>query len=222
MNIYEKINEVRKALLDRGITKDKSNSYYSYIDLPQIESVITEECIKVGLITLVDFPAGKASMTAIDTEHISEHTQTSVVRIEVPCESSMVEIKGSQPIQRVGGMLTYMRRYLYMQMFAISEHDAVEGIGNLSRETEAEQEKKSKKKTTKTTETPKTESISADPKKDEIIALFRKNLSDYIPTLEAYTKTKLEDMPTDYIERAYKIKMQMKEVTKEQDNADDI
>lgn len=214
MNIYEKINAVRMALLQRGITKDKKGYNYAYIDLPQIENVITEECNKVGLLTVVTFPVTDkgsfAEMTAYDTESVlsteemryARHDPTHIT-ISVPCEYSLVEIKGSQPIQKVGGMMTYMRRYLYMQMFAISEHDAVEGIGRLSQESTSETEANTDTKSETTTQ-------PIDKEKEEIIALFKKDLPDYIKDLEDYKRMPIEQMPLDYLQRVYKSKMAQK------------
>lgn len=200
MNIYEKINAVRVALLKSGIAKEKSGAknYYKYIDLPQIEGIITEECNKVGLITIVDFPDGHATITAIDLEwspNPSTSWQTpSSVMITIPCESSMVDIQGSQPIQKVGGMMTYMRRYLYMTLFAISEHDAVEGIGKLSQETANDMEEIEKSK----------EETPSDPKRKEIIEKFNKNLPNYLEQLVAYKHAKsLDDFTTEFLEEIY-------------------
>lgn len=216
-NIYQKINAVRMALLQRGITKDKKGYNYAYIDLPQIENVITEECAKVGLLTIVTFPVTDkgsfAEITAYDTDaplsndelRYSRQNPT-YITISVPCDYQLVEIKGSQPIQKVGGMMTYMRRYLYMQMFAISEHDAVEGIGKLAQETAAETQDNPQPETeTKAETTP-----PADKEKEAIIALFKKDLPDYIRDLEDYKRMPIEQMPLDYLQRVYKSKMAQK------------
>lgn len=208
MNIYEKINAVRVALLKSGIAKEKSgnNNYYKYIDLPQIEGIITEECNKVGLLTLIDFPDGHATMTAIDLEK----SDISSVTISVPCDASMVDIRGSQQIQKVGGMMTYMRRYLYMQMFAISEHDSVEGIGKFAQETANDVDN-----------IDNSEEKEIDKERAEILELYKKNLPDYLNQLVAYKKVKsVNDIPTDYLKQVYenKMKKQQKEQTNEQGN----
>ena len=191
MNIYEKISAVRTALLSRNLSKDKKAFKYSYIDLPQIESAVTEECAKVKLMTLVDFPDNHAVMTAFDLE--SEQ----VVQISVPVNADMVEIQGSQKIQNVGGMMTYMRRYLYMTMFAISEHDSVEGIGKASQEVAHDMDT--------------TEADKKDPKRTELINKFEKDFPKYLDKLVAYKKVKsLDDIPTDYIETVYAKKVEQK------------
>ena len=201
MNIYEKINAVRMALLKAGITKDKQGFNYAYIDLPQIEGIITEECNKVKLMTLINFPDGHATMTAIDLENpipnpmrLDMAQDPCSITISVPCESSMVDIKGSQQIQKVGGMMTYMRRYLYMQMFAISEHDSVEGIGRISQETANDVETIDNKE--------------VDKEREEIIEKYKTNLPNYLEQLVAYKKVKsVDDIPTEYLIQVYENKM---------------
>lgn len=197
MNIFEKINKVRTEILKQSLTKDKKGYSYNYIDLPQIEPVITEECSKVGLLTIVDFPDNRAVMRIFDTEY--KDGGLSSFEISVPCDYSLVDIKGSQPIQKVGGMMTYMRRYLYMTLFAISEHDAVEGIGKISQEVAEEIED----------DEPVEETVEEeDPHRKELIDLYNKNLPDYLPKVITYCKGKtINDVPTEELERIYKKKI---------------
>ena len=220
MNIYEKINAVRMALLKRDIGKDKKAFNYSYIDLPQIENAIIEECDKVKLLTIVTFPVNDkgsfAEMTAYDMDSDMSGIDTrthyappSSVTISVPCDYSLVEIKGSQPIQKVGGMMTYMRRYLYMTLFAISEHDSVEGIGKLSQETAND-----------------LDNIGDDGKKEidkerkGILERIEKDLpKGYLKQVIAYKKAdSIDDIPTDYLIKVYNKKMGVKE-QKDEGNA---
>ena len=123
MNIYQKINQVRQELLQQRIKADKKGFNYNYIDLPQIEGPITEACGKVGLLNIFRFPEGRAELEIVD---IDATERLFAITIPVSVEASMVKISDKQPIQNVGGMMTYMRRYLYMTAYAISEHDAVE------------------------------------------------------------------------------------------------
>lgn len=192
MNIFEKIDAVRIALLEAEMKKKKSAYSYKYIDLPQIEPNILEECHKVKMLTMVDFPQGFAVMKVYDLEADSMNP---ALQISVPCEASLVDIKGSQPIQKVGGMMTYMRRYLYMQLFAISEHDSVEGIGSAEREIAMENAEDDKKE--------------VDPKVKEIADKLTNDFPDYAISLLAFAKkkhpqaTSLYDLEASYIQEAY-------------------
>lgn len=198
MNIYEKISKVRMAILQRSLTKDKKAFSYNYIDLPQIEPIITEECSNVGLLTIVDFPQGMAVMKVYDLD--AKNTgEMSTLTISAPCDYTLVDIKGSQPIQKVGGMMTYMRRYLYMTLFAISEHDAVEGIGKLSQESANDNAEQGE---------PQTENQpQPDPRRAEIIEKFNKTMPNYLEQLVAYKHaTSLDDFSTDFLEEIYRKK----------------
>lgn len=202
MNIYEKITEVRMAILKKGITKDAKGYSYKYIDLPQIESIITEECAKVRLLTVVDFANNIASIRVFDLDIADDSLMLRgdipALVISVPCDYSLVDIKGSQPIQKVGGMMTYMRRYLYMQLFAISEHDAVEGIGKASQEVEDDM-----------AVDPIEEQRNIDPKVKALADKFSKEFPDYIPSLVAWVQRKmpevkdLYDMELNFLQNAY-------------------
>ena len=204
MNIYEKISAVRTEILKRSLSKDKKAFNYHYIDLPQIEPIITEECAKVGILTVVDFPQGLAVMRVFDLE--APLSETPVLTISVPCDYRLVEIKGSQPIQNVGGMMTYMRRYLYMQLFAISEHDAVEGIGWAEREAEAE---KSQNAQAQNEEPPKdivSDKVSDidDAHRKDVINALEHRFPNYISKLVAYKGVdSVDQLTTDYIEKAF-------------------
>ena len=210
--IYRKISEVRMALLKAGIGKDKKAFNYAYIDLPQIEALITEECAKVGILTMVDFPEGKAVMRIYDLDELPTYSVNTTnlitqannfIEISVPVRSDMVEIKGSQPIQNVGGMMTYMRRYLYMAVFAISEHDSVEGIGKASQEVAQDIEKEK--------EQAKQKKAEADPERTKLIEDFKKNLPDYLEKLVAYKKVKsVDDFSTEELKQVYATKMNQK------------
>lgn len=210
MNIFEKIDAVRMALLKQEMAKNKKAFNYKYIDLPQIEPLILEECSKVKMLTLVDFPQGSAVIKVYDLE--ATDTTTPCLSISVPCDYSLVDIKGSQPIQKVGGMMTYMRRYLYMQLFAISEHDSVEGIGSAEREIEQEKAEEAQKE--------------VDPKVKELADKFGAEFPDYCISLIAYAKkkkypnaTSLYDLEYEYLKSAYDAQVAKAGKAKEGENA---
>lgn len=46
--------------------------------------------------------------------------------IQLEKETSEVRLQAAQPIQNLGGRSTYMKRYLYMDLFEINENDKVE------------------------------------------------------------------------------------------------
>lgn len=88
--------------------------------------------------------------------------------IHLEKDTANVSLQAAQPIQNLGGKNTYMKRYMYMDLFEINENDKVEE--------ETGKPVKTETKTTKTTK-PKTTSVSTkaeevtpadfEPKKEE-------------------------------------------------------
>ena len=194
MNIYQKINQVKQDLLGLQIKAETKGYNYMYIDLPKIEGAITKACDRAGLLTIVNFPEGRAEMAIINMDEAIEQ-----VVISVPVDPSMVKINDKQPIQNVGGMMTYMRRYLYMAAFSISEHDPVE-------------EKALEDAENPQPETP-AERFSAEELQDRIAML------DYLSEIDPKAVEKLmavkkvssvDDLETSYIRKVYNAKQEPK------------
>lgn len=88
--------------------------------------------------------------------------------IHLERETANLSLSGAQPIQNVGGRSTYMKRYLYMDLFEINENDKVEE--------ETGKPVKAETKTTKAATKPKTKEVSTkevtpadfDPKTGEL------------------------------------------------------
>ena len=120
-NIYEKINAVKKGL--RSVTLNKSGknkfSNYSYMELTDFEDTLEDLCDKEGINTLFRWYSDRVEMTITNMDHPSEF-------IMVPAPLATCGIKGATEIQNLGGSMTYLRRYLFVSTFGISEHDALE------------------------------------------------------------------------------------------------
>ena len=73
------------------------------------------------LASVFGFAQDKATLTFINAENIEE-----AIVFETP--SVIPEMKGCNAIQSIGAAQTYMRRYLYMMAFELSEADIVNTI----------------------------------------------------------------------------------------------
>ena len=157
MNIYKKIQKVKKELSERELKKSGKNDFsgFSYYELGDFLPSIIELCNKYGLFTKIDFQdkfslnttknnseeilttdtkIGEAAiLTIINTDKIDEIETYS-------CDVKELNLKGANSIQNYGGVQTYLRRYLYMNAFDIVEADMFDA---------AEFEKKKKKKAEK-------------------------------------------------------------------------
>lgn len=145
MNIYQKIQAVKKELSERELKKSGENKFsgFKYYELGDFLPSIIELCTKYGLFTQITFTEDKGILNIVDcnAEVVQEGTPSEyrIVQYESPLKE--LELKGANAIQALGGAETYLRRYLYMNAFDIVEADMFDS---------AEFEKKKKAKTEKT------------------------------------------------------------------------
>ena len=145
MNIYQKIQAVKKELSERELKKSGENKFsgFKYYELGDFLPSIIELCAKYGLFTQITFTEDKGILNIVDcnAEVVQEGAPSEyrIVQYESPLKE--LELKGANAIQALGGAETYLRRYLYMNAFDIVEADMFDS---------AEFEKKKKAKTEKT------------------------------------------------------------------------
>lgn len=122
MNIYQKLIEARKRILEKGIVKGGNNQYigYKYFELEDIVPAATDIFEKLGLIALVTFSEEEADMVLVDTDDPNENIVfTSPMRY--PKTNN-----GTNEVQALGAAQTYLRRYLYLMALDIVEPDEIE------------------------------------------------------------------------------------------------
>lgn len=145
MNIYEKIQEVKRRLAERELKKTGENKYsgFKYYELGDFLPSIIELCNEHKLFTQITFTEDRGILNIIDCEaEIMQEGQPAeyrVVQYESPIKE--LELKGANAIQALGGVQTYLRRYLYMNAFDVVEADMFDSV---------EFEKKKKQKVKKT------------------------------------------------------------------------
>ena len=192
-NIYAKINAVRFEL-SKDLNKSGKNSYskYDYFQLKDFMPKAIEECNKQGLFTKFwidkekqDLPSKKVTqyMTSPEGEKIGEivteefnfqyveYAYLLVVDVEdgteelFKKETREVTLQASQPIQNLGGKSTYMKRYMYMDVFEINENDKVEDETGAPTKVEVKEVKTTKKPAVKTvaTKAPEVTPYSFEP-----------------------------------------------------------
>lgn len=123
MNIYSKIQLVKKALLEANLKKSGQNKFanYNYFELADFLPTIINLCNENGLFTQISFTNELAYLTIVNAEKADETvTYTSPMR--------ELELKGCNLIQALGGVETYSRRYLYMSAFDIVENDMFDAV----------------------------------------------------------------------------------------------
>lgn len=121
MNVYQKLNACRVALQSKPMKKSGNNKFagYSYFELGDFLPTINELFHEFGLCAYTVFGAKKASLTIVNAEKPEES-----ITFKSPMADAM--LKGCHPIQNLGAVQTYQRRYLYMVALEIVEHDALD------------------------------------------------------------------------------------------------
>jgi hypothetical protein len=120
MNIYKKLQAARIKLQQTELRKSGKNKFagYEYFELSDFLPAIQRICNEVGLCGVVCYDEANAHLTIYDTD--GEGT------IVFSSPMSSAELKGCHPVQNLGAVQTYLRRYLYTAAFELVEHDALD------------------------------------------------------------------------------------------------
>lgn len=123
MNIYEKLQDCRVKLGKSELKKTGQNSYskYEYFELGDFLPKLTEIMAEDKLTSVITFSDDVATLTLIDCEK----PEDTIVFTSPMREANL---KGTHPIQNLGAVETYSRRYLYTIAFDIVESDTLDSV----------------------------------------------------------------------------------------------
>lgn len=118
MNIYEKIQAARVELQNKKLKKSGKNNFagFEYFELSDFLPAINEIFHKQKLFSRFLINEKQATLQIINAEDIKEEIIFSMPTAEL-------ELKGCNKIQALGGINTYLRRYLYLNALEIVEAD---------------------------------------------------------------------------------------------------
>jgi hypothetical protein len=124
-SVHKKLMAARISLQEAPLKKSGHNKFagYSYFELGDFIPTITEIFYNIGLCGVVSFGKELASLTITDIEDGSEIVLTSPM--------AEANLKGCHPIQNLGAVETYTRRYLWVSAMEIVEHDALDSSAPL-------------------------------------------------------------------------------------------
>ena len=138
MSVHKKLMQARVKLQGTEMKKSGLNKFagYTYFELgdfiPHIQSIFND----IGLCGVVSFDTTHATLCITDTEDGSQIVVTSPM--------AEANLKGAHPIQNLGAVLSYQRRYLWMAALEIVEHDIIDSSPRVEEKPEPKPEPKVK------------------------------------------------------------------------------
>ena len=120
-NVFEKLLVAREQFLNAGIKKTGINRYaeYKYFTLEEIIPIKQKIFKDLGLSDIISFTDSEAVLQIFNTDNTDE---VIVFSSQLAPDESMIK----NPIQKVGAVQTYIRRYLYVLALDIIESDGIE------------------------------------------------------------------------------------------------
>lgn len=118
--IYEKLQKARVELQNKKLKKSGKNNYsgFTYYELADFLPQINQIFYDLKLSSNFSMKDGYAILTVTDWE---DETFTDFI---TPTET--LELKGCTRIQALGGVHTYLKRYLYLNALEIVESDMLD------------------------------------------------------------------------------------------------
>ena len=118
--VYAKLQKARVMLQSMPIKKSGFNSFagFKYFELSDFLPSVNTIFAELGLCSVFSIMDGKASLRIIDSEFGGA--------IFFSSPTAEAGAGKAPPIQALGSMHTYLRRYLMLNALEITEHDAVD------------------------------------------------------------------------------------------------
>ena len=130
MNIYEKVQTARVQLQTMQLKKTGENKFagFKYYELGDFLPVVNKMFLELKLFSAFNIKEELATLTVVDLEK-----PESAIQFTSPIADA--QIKGTTPVQSLGGVHTYLKRYLYINLLELTENDMLDaqvGSGNLT------------------------------------------------------------------------------------------
>ena len=120
MSVHNKLMQARMMLQGTQMKKSGLNKFagYSYFELSDFIPEIQKIFYEIGLCGVVSFNIEYATLCITDVD------DGTVIVIQSPMAEA--NLKGAHPIQNLGAVESYQRRYLWMAAMEIVEHDIID------------------------------------------------------------------------------------------------
>lgn len=142
MNVYARLAKARVMLQKKALKKSGENKYagFKYFELADFLPSVNEIFAEVGLCSQFYITTEKAENLAPEGYEPYYTDMPSVAYLEIintdmPSQSvtfssaiAEAAMKDASPIQQLGSVHTYMRRYLWLEAMEITECDGVDAL----------------------------------------------------------------------------------------------
>jgi len=120
MSVHSKLNQARMTLQATKLNKSGQNKFagYTYFELGDFLPTVNQIFSDLGLCGIVSYGTDLATLTITDVDDNSS--------ISITSPMAEANLKGCHPIQNLGAVETYTRRYLWVTALEIVEHDALD------------------------------------------------------------------------------------------------
>ena len=138
MTVHQKLMQARVMLQSTEMKKSGLNKFagYSYFELSDFIPEIQKIFYEIGLCGVVSFNIEYATLCITDVD------DGTVIVVTSPMAEA--NLKGAHPIQNLGAVLSYQRRYLWMAALEIVEHDIIDSSPRVEEKPEPKPEPKVK------------------------------------------------------------------------------
>jgi len=121
MNVYQKLSVARARFHQMELKKSGHNKFagYYYFELSDFVVPALQVMKEVGMTPIISFGKEIAEMRLVNDDKPEE-----IIVITSPM--SEAALKGCHPVQNLGAVESYIRRYLWVAALEIVEHDALD------------------------------------------------------------------------------------------------
>ena len=136
MSVHKKLMQARVRLQGIELKKSGQNKFagYSYFELGDFLPAIQQIFHDVGLCGVISYNTEYAQLCITDVD------DGTVIVITSPMAEA--NLKGTHPIQNLGAVETYQRRYLWMTAMELVEHDILDASEPKKEEPKKEEPKR--------------------------------------------------------------------------------
>ena len=121
MNVYQKLSVARARFHQMELKKSGHNKFagYHYFELSDFVVPALQVMKEVGLTPIISFGKELAEIRLVNDDKPDEF-------IVITSPMSEAALKGCHPVQNLGAVESYIRRYLWVTALEIVEHDALD------------------------------------------------------------------------------------------------